>query len=96
MLAQPAVNPPLLLLDMQWPPVDGVAIRKTIRTTADWQNGPVVMRTVTSSPGKRIEATNLVTTEYVNTPFSPGRLLKTIMSWVPGPRRQPASEVKQT
>lgn len=77
--------PDLFLLDITLPSVTGLELLRTVRTTPEWQWVPVILLTADSRPETMVEAASLGATEYVQKPFIPERLLKSIHLFLPSP-----------
>ncbi|MDH5497302.1 MAG: response regulator [Nitrospira sp.] len=78
--------PSLVLLYIQLPHVDGIAILETIRATPDWEHVPVVMLTGVTDPQSIKKAAALKVQEYVLKPFK----RETLLSYVERARTRSA------
>ena len=70
--------PSLVLLDIQLPHVDGIAILETIRATPDWQDVPVVLLTAVVDPFCIRRAVSIKVQDYVLKPFTRNDLLRCV------------------
>jgi len=75
--------PDLVLLDITLPSLSGLELLRIIRTTPEWQWIPVIILTADTRNESMVEASNLGATEYVEKPFAPERLMKSIQLFLP-------------
>jgi len=68
-------QPDVVLLDLGLPDQDGLA---TLRQLRQWSSVPVIVLTVQSDPGVKIEALDHGADDYVTKPFNTGELLARI------------------
>lgn len=92
-LMETSEPPDVVLLDISLPSLSGLEVLRTIRSTPEWKQIPVIMLTANGRPESIAEATTLGATEYLKKPFSPDHLLRTVASFVPEPSAQPTPEV---
>lgn len=92
-LMETSEPPDVVLLDISLPSLSGLEVLRTIRSTPEWKQIPVIMLTANGRPESIAEATTLGATEYLKKPFSPDHLLRTVASFVPEPNAQPTPEV---
>lgn len=92
-LMETSEPPDVVLLDISLPSLLGLEVLRTIRSTPEWKQIPVIMLTANGRPESIAEATTLGATEYLKKPFSPDHLLRTVASFVPEPNAQPTPEV---
>jgi CheY-like chemotaxis protein len=80
-----ATTPPpdLLLLDIMLPSLTGLELLRIVRTTPEWQWIPVILLTADSRTETMTEAAKLGATAYVQKPFAPERLMKSIHQFLP-------------
>lgn len=90
-LTESSEPPDLVLLDISLPSLSGFEVLRAIRSTPTWEQIPVVMLTAHGRPESMAEATTLGATEYLEKPFSPEHLLRTVASFMPRPITEPAS-----
>jgi two-component system chemotaxis response regulator CheY len=64
----------LVLSDINMPNMDGIELLRTLRTTPQWQDLPVVLITTEGSQARVQEAVELNATAYVRKPFSADQL----------------------
>jgi len=64
----------LVLSDINMPNMDGIELLRTLRTSAQWQDLPVIMITTEGSQAKVAEAAKLGATSYVRKPFTADQL----------------------
>ena len=77
--------PSLVMLDIQLPHVDGIAVLETIRATPDWQDVPVVMLTAVADADRIRKVRALAVQDYVLKPFKQ----ETLLRYVEQARRTP-------
>ena len=82
-LAETSSPPDLMLLDIMLPSLTGLELLRMVRTTPEWQWIPVILLTADSSSDSMKQASNLGATEYVQKPFAPERLLRSIHQFLP-------------
>jgi len=82
-LAETSSPPDLMLLDIMLPSLTGLELLRMVRTTPEWQWIPVILLTADSSSDSMKQASNLGATEYVQKPFAPERLMKSIHQFLP-------------
>lgn len=87
-----AINPVLVLLDMQMPGLNGYATVRTLRQDARWQALPVVAVTASSMPGDRERSLAAGCTDYISKPINPRELLQLIAQYVEGAGSAPDSD----
>ena len=82
-----ATTPPpdLLLLDIMLPSLSGLELLRAVRTTPEWQWIPVILLTADSRSETMTEAINLGATEYIQKPFTPERVMKSVHQFLPRP-----------
>ncbi|MBX3319399.1 MAG: response regulator [Nitrospira sp.] len=68
--------PSLVLLDIQLPHVDGIAVLETIRAIPDWRDVPVVLMTAVVDPLCIRQAVSLKVQEYLIKPFKRDTLVR--------------------
>ena len=89
-----ATTPPpdLLLLDIMLPSLTGLELLRAVRTTPEWQWIPVILLTADSRTETMTEAINLGATEYIQKPFTPERVMKSVHQFLPRPVGPPGQE----
>ena len=66
--------PDLILCDWNMPNMTGIEFIKTLHSTGDYSNIPIVMITTEGSDGMRKEAADAGAKGYVTKPFTPDQL----------------------
>jgi len=64
----------LVLSDINMPNMDGIELLRTLRSSVQWQDLPVIMITTEGSQAKVAEAAKLGATSYVRKPFTADQL----------------------
>lgn len=68
----------LVVLDINMPHMDGLALLKTIRERAEWAKLPVLMLSTEGQESDRNKALALGATDYLTKPFKPAQLLERV------------------
>jgi DNA-binding response OmpR family regulator len=68
----------LLVLDINMPRMDGLALLKAVRGRAEWAGMPVLMLTTEGQGSDRDQALALGATDYMVKPFKPTQLLERV------------------
>lgn len=68
----------LLVLDINMPRMDGLALLKTVRERAEWASLPVLMLSTEGQESDRDQALALGATDYMVKPFKPTQLLERV------------------
>ena len=69
-------RPDLILLDILMPGIDGLSVLRTIKSTADLKDIPVVMLTALAQENVVVQGIKLGAKDYIRKPFHPSDLSK--------------------
>src|SRR6266404_3524916 len=70
----------LVMLDVELPEIDGLALCRLLRAQPAMQKLPVVVFSASDSEGRKVEAFNAGVDDYIVKPSSPGELLSRVTS----------------
>ena len=79
-----AVNPALVLMDMQMPGLNGYATVQALRRQARFADLMVIAVTASSMPGDRERALQAGCTDYIAKPINPRELLQIVAQYLEG------------
>src|SRR6266446_471809 len=68
----------LVMLDVELPEIDGLALCRLLRAQPAMQKLPVVVFSASDSEGRKVEAFNAGVDDYIVKPSSPGELLSRV------------------
>ncbi len=80
-----AVRPALVLLDIRLPDSDGFDVLRTMKSSAELADTPVVMMSAHSSPPTLQKAQVIGSHDYIVKPFKQDALLRLVRKYVPEP-----------
>ncbi len=72
------VKPDLIILDLMIPRMDGYTVCRTLKSSSDLNNIPIIMFTARTSPDDRRRGTEMGADAYLTKPFVPETLLAKI------------------
>ena len=77
-----AVQPDLVLLDLDLPGLDGLEVCRRLRGLAAFQNTPIVVLTAHVSEAYLRESAEAGATDFLGKPFSPSQLRARLRTWL--------------
>jgi DNA-binding response OmpR family regulator len=86
-------GPDVVLLDILLPQMDGYAVCKVLKNTAETASLPIVMLTAKGEPSERIKGLELGADDYLVKPFSLRELILRIQALLRRSRSDPQEEV---
>jgi DNA-binding response OmpR family regulator len=86
-------GPDVVLLDILLPQMDGYAVCKVLKNTAETASLPIVMLTAKGEPSERIKGLELGADDYLVKPFSLRELILRIQALLRRSRSDPEEEV---
>ncbi len=82
--------PDLVLLDLRLPKLEGMDVLWEMRQNPRWQNIPVVILSVDSSPQSMLQGWRLGVDSYFVKPFDPDELIRVVRRILSLPRPEPS------
>ncbi len=82
--------PDLVLLDLRLPKLEGMDVLWEMRQNPRWQNIPVVILSVDSSPQSMLQGWRLGVDSYFVKPFDPEELIRVVRRILSLPRPEPS------
>lgn len=77
-------RPDMILLDILMPGVDGLSVLRTLKTTAEFKDIPVVMLTALAQENVVLQGIKLGAKDYIRKPFHPTELVKRLAKHLGG------------
>ena len=85
-----AFSPDLVLLDLRLPKLEGMDVLWEMRQNPRWNNIPVVIISVDSSPQTMLQGWRLGVDSYFIKPFDPGELIRVVRRILSVSRPEPS------
>jgi DNA-binding response OmpR family regulator len=77
-------RPDMILLDILMPGIDGLSVLRTLKTTAEFKDIPVVMLTALAQENVVLQGIKLGAKDYIRKPFHPTELVKRLSKHLGG------------
>jgi two-component system alkaline phosphatase synthesis response regulator PhoP len=77
-------RPDMILLDILMPGIDGLSVLRTLKSTAEFKDIPVVMLTALAQENVVLQGIKLGAKDYIRKPFHPTELVKRLAKHLAG------------